>query len=304
VPVTVLYITGWCRSGSTVLGNILAEVPGVFHTGELRFLWCNGVLGTGSNRRCGCGANLLDCPLWSAVLEAGRPASRALAEHATDVVRWQAACRTRHTWRVLREAPPGGWPATLAATYHAIAERTGAQLIVDSSKFASDAALLGYLDGIRPAYVHLVRDPRGVAMSWLRPKDYTGRRGVLNSTAHWLGFNLAAEAVSAAHRGSALRLRYEDLVRDPRGSVARVLALAGRAADENPVSPDGRADLGPNHTVTGNPNRFERGSVSLREDRRWREGLRTPQRAVATALALPLIGRYDYLRKPWPWTSD
>jgi len=35
MPVAVLYVTGWCRSGSTVLGNILAEVPGVFHAGEL-----------------------------------------------------------------------------------------------------------------------------------------------------------------------------------------------------------------------------------------------------------------------------
>jgi Sulfotransferase family len=297
MAVAVLYVTGWCRSGSTVLGNILAEVPGVFHAGELRFLWRNGVLGTGSNRRCGCGAELLDCPFWPAVLEAGRPAARPLAAHAADVVGWQAACRTRHTWRVLREPVRNGWPDTLAATYRAIAEQAGAQLIVDTSKYASDAALLQHLDGIEPAYVHLVRDPRGVAMSWLRPKDYTGRRGALNSTAYWLGFNLAAEAVSAARPQAALRLRYEDLTRDPRGSLARVLALVGRGADENPVTQDGSAKLGPNHTVTGNPNRFERGSVCLREDRRWQDSLPARQRAAATALAWPLIARYDYSRK-------
>ena len=51
------------------------------------------------------------------------------------------------------------WPATLAATYRAIAARTGARVIVDSSKFASDAALLPRT-GITPAYVHLIRDPR------------------------------------------------------------------------------------------------------------------------------------------------
>jgi Sulfotransferase family len=297
MPVAVLYVTGWCRSGSTVLGNVLAEVPGVFHAGELRFLWLNGVLGAGSNRRCGCGAELLDCPLWSRVLEAGRPASRTLAGYAADVVRWQAACRTRHTRRVLRQAPHNGWPDILTATYHAIAAHTGARLIVDSSKYASDAALLTHLDGIEPAYVHLVRDPRGVAMSWLQPKDYTGRRGVLNSTAYWVGFNLAAEAVSAARPQAALRLRYEDLTRDPRGSVTRVLALVGRGAEENPVAADGHAELGPNHTVTGNPNRFERGSVWMREDRRWHNGLPASQRATATVVALPLIGRYNYSRK-------
>jgi hypothetical protein len=310
VTVAVLYVTGWCRSGSTVLGNVLAEMPGVFHTGELRFLWLNGVLGSGSNRRCGCGADLLDCPFWAGVLEAGRPASRTLAEHAADVVRWQRAYRTRHTWRTLHGRARhvvqagNGWPQTLAATYHAIAARSGARLIVDTSKFASDAALLTRLDGIEPAYVHLVRDPRGVAMSWLRPKDYTGRRGVLNSTAHWLGFNLAAEAVSRAWPRAALRLRYEDLTGDPLGSLTRVLALVGRDPGENPVAADGAARLGPNHTVTGNPDRFTRGSVRLREDRRWHQGLAAHQRAAATVVALPLIRRYDYSRKPRAWISD
>ena len=169
VSLTVLYITGWCRSGSTVLGNVLAEVPGVVHVGELRFLWLNGVCGQGSNSQCGCGLTLTECPLWAKVLEAVRPGHRTLTEHAEDVVSWQAACRTRHTWSVLREPPANSWPSTLAATYRAIADQTGARVIVDSSKFASDAALLSHLPGIRPAYVLLIRDPRAVAWSWLQP---------------------------------------------------------------------------------------------------------------------------------------
>ena len=298
MALTVLYILGWCRSGSTVLGNISAEVPGVFHAGELRFLWQNGVLGTGSNRRCGCGESLTDCSLWSRVLEEARPPGRGPGEHARDVVAWQAACRTRHTGRVMRAAPPNGWPATLAATYRAIAAQTGASVVVDSSKFASDAALLPRFEGIRPAYIHLIRDPRGVAHSWLRPKDYTGRRGVLNSSAYWLGFNIAAERVCREAGDRALRLRYEDLTGDPRGAIARVLNLAGLPADGNPVRPDGSMHLGPNHTVTGNPNRFDRGPGRLREDRRWHNGMPTWQRSAVTLITLPLLGRYRYPRRP------
>ena len=40
-PLEVLCITGWCRNGSTILGNILNEAPGFFHVGELHFLWKN-----------------------------------------------------------------------------------------------------------------------------------------------------------------------------------------------------------------------------------------------------------------------
>lgn len=297
MSLTVLYITGWCRSGSTVLGNVLAEVPGVVHVGELRFLWLNGVCGRGSNDQCGCGLALTECTLWAKVLEDVRPSERTLAEHARDVVSWQAACRTRHTWSVLRRPPANPWPATLAATYRAIAAQTGARVIVDSSKFASDAALLPHL-GLTPAYVHLIRDPRAVAWSWLQPKRYTGRRGALDSTWHWTGFNLAAEAVGRSRKGASLTMRYEDLTRSPRAAVGAVLDLIGVGAADNPVAADGTVELGGNHTVTGNPNRFERGRIAIAEDLRWPAGLPARDRTLTTALALPLMRRYGYARRP------
>jgi hypothetical protein len=296
--ITVLFVTGWCRSGSTVFGNALAQVPGVFHTGELRFLWQNGVLGTGSNRRCGCGADLVDCALWSKVLESGRPDGRTLVEHAQDIVYWQQKCRTRHTGRVLRRPPVGPWPATLAATYRAIAEQTGATVIVDSSKYASDAALATHLPDFRVFHIQLVRDPRAVAFSWLRPKDYTGRRGPLNSTWFWLGFNHAAELLRKASPDAGFCLRYEDLMANPRSVVERTLQLLELPLEANPVDADGTVELGPNHTVTGNPNRFERGRTKLSLDVRWQTGLRPAARLASTLLASPQLSRYGYSWRP------
>jgi hypothetical protein len=296
--ITVLFVTGWCRSGSTVFGNTLAEVPSVFHTGELRFLWQNGVLGTGTNRRCGCGTDLVDCPLWSKVVEAGRPADRSLVEHAKDVVRWQHDCRTRHTGKVLRRPPENGWPTTLAATYQAIADQTGASVIVDSSKYASDAAVATHLKDIRTFQVQLVRDPRAVAYSWLKPKDYTGRRNALNSTWFWLGFNHAAEQVRKARPNDGFCLRYEDMVADPRAAVEKTLRLLDLPVAANPVSDDGGVELGPNHTVTGNPNRFERGRTRLSLDTRWHTGLKPVDRLASTVLAAPQLSRYGYSWRP------
>ncbi|WP_179846696.1 sulfotransferase [Actinomadura luteofluorescens] len=296
LPMKVLYITGWCRSGSTMLGNVLAEVPGIVHVGELRFLWLNGVLGTGSNGRCGCGLGHRECPFWSEVLEEVRPPGTSLERHAADVVAWQDAYRTRHTWRVLRDPPRDGWPDVLAATYRAIARVSGARVIVDSSKFASDAALLASLPGVEGSYVHLIRDPRAVAWSWLRPKAYTGRRSALNSTWHWTGFNLAAEAVGRAHRDRSLHMRYEALVRSPRAAVGTILDLLGHEG-RNPVAADGTVELGGNHTVTGNPDRFGRGRTRIEEDRRWQAALPRPQRSATTLMALPLLHRYGYEKR-------
>lgn len=286
-----------------MLGNVLAEVPGIVHVGELRFLWRNGVLGTGSNRQCGCGANHRECAFWAEVLEEVRPDGRSLERHAAEVVAWQDECRTRHTWRVLRAPPRNGWPETLAATYRAIARASGAEVIVDSSKYASDAALLSGLPGVEGRYVHLIRDPRAVAWSWARPKAYTGHRSPLNSTLHWTGFNLAAEAVGRAHREDSLHMRYEALAGSPRAAVDAVLALLGHDGP-NPVGADGAVELGGNHTVTGNPNRFARGRTVIEEDRRWRAALPRPQRSAATLLSLPLLHRYGYPKGTTTWTWD
>jgi hypothetical protein len=288
----VLYMTGWCRSGTTVIGNLLNELDGVVHVGELHYLWRNGVIGDGTNTLCGCAEPVLDCPLWSKVLGLAGG-----ADVLASARRWAEAqdllVRTRHTVRRLRarQSPAAReLAARMAELYAAIAEVSGAHTIVDSSKFPAEAALLA---GPDLRILHVVRDPRAVACSWLRPKDYLPAMSPARSTVHWTGFNAASELVCLRNPAASMRLRYEDFVRDPRGSLADVLGLLGLRA-EPPIDADGLATLGVNHTVTGNPDRFAQGRVRFRPDDRWRHDLPWRARATATALALPLLGRYGY----------
>lgn len=312
-PVTVLYFMGWCRTGTTVLGNVLNEIDGVFHAGELHFLWRNGVLDSGTNRRCGCGAELSRCAVWSRVLGAGAERGEDVAAHAARVEAWQQArFRTRHTHRLLRTLragdPPGtrrdpavrGYLRTLGAAYRAIAEATGARVVVDTSKFASEAAALACVEGVVPVLVHQVRDPRATAFSWDRPKEYIPRRGKVNSTWYWIGFDLAADAVRRRHPERSLLVRYEDFVLDPAATVARILPLIGLPASANPVAADRSVPLGPNHTVTGNPDRFVTGRIVLREDARWRTEMPRSHRALVTAMTLPFLSRYGYTARGRP----
>jgi hypothetical protein len=298
----VLYVTGWCRSGTTLVGNLLNELDGVVHVGELHYLWRNGVLGSGTNTTCGCDTPVMDCPLWHKVLDlVGGPDPRAAAR------RWVLAqdrlVRTRHTvGRLSHRQPPAAreLAARMTELYGAIAEVSGARTIVDSSKFPAEAALLagaGSRD-LDVRVLHMVRDPRATANSWLRPKDYIPAMSPARSTGYWTGFNAASELIRLRHPAISARLRHEDFVRDPRGGIEDILRLLDLAAAP-PIGADGTAVLGVNHTVTGNPDRLARGPVRVRPDDRWHRDLPGRAAATATALALPLLHRYGYpLRTP------
>lgn len=299
-PPRILYITGWLRSGSTLLGNVLQELPGVLHVGELHFLWRNGVLGSGTNSSCGCGVTLLDCPLWSAALEGVGSVNLAATAHRMVTLQ-HALLRTRHTRARLAEGrgrvrtAPGVVEAleTTARIYRTLSEGEGERLIVDSSKCPAEAAaLLGRAD-IDTRILHIVRDPRATALSFRSAKDYIDPMTPARSSAQWTAFNSASELVGVAAPGRYLRLRHEDLCRRPQETVSEVLRFAG-LDDASPVDEVGKVLLRGNHTVTGNPDRLRHGMSRISLDERWRTKLATRDTVVATAAAAPLLKRYGY----------
>ncbi len=119
--------------------------------------------------------------------------------------------------------------------------------------------------------------------------------GAMNSTAEWVGLNLGAEAVCRRlGRGRYLRIRYEDLVTEPRSTLAAITALAGTPSSPSPLVDDHTAGLRENHTVFGNPEPFRVGLTELRLDDAWRTRIRAAPWIIATLLAIPMIARYGY----------
>jgi hypothetical protein len=298
-PLKIVCITGWCRNGSTIIGNILNEIPGFFHVGEIHFLWKNSA-GRGANNSCGCRKPLTECDIWSQVLAAGRPAGTTAEAHAAAVIRRQLACvRTRHTWRVLNRGLHGEeireHADLMALTYHTAAKIMDARVIVDTTKIPGEAALLPHLAGVEPYFVHLVRDPRAVAQSWSSWKQYAYPMSSSKTTAYWHGFNTASQAILRRHPGRSMFLRYEDFIADPSRGVDRLLTLCGADPAANPMAGGRTIELHTNHTVTGNPDRFDTGATVIRErDDSWRTRLATSARLAAVTLSWPQFRRYGY----------
>ena len=311
--VSVLYIAGIGRSGSTLLCRTLGAIDGFVATGELMRIVDRGI-GTGDD--CSCGTPVTDCELWGPVL-------RHLHQHHPDFDMAQLeATRKQITegwgflpYLFLREKPEAmarrleDYRRFLVALYRSIRAVTGARVIVDASKNLMFARMLTETPGIRVSILHLVRDSRGVAYSLMKKQPRPGTRGrqehfrqfgpllgpILWSTAQITTERLRSQAAAF------VRVRYEDFVALPSETVRRVLREIHPADTPERIGHvNGRSiQLGGDHLIASNPNRSRRGLVELREDVAWRE-MSAPRRWLVSALTFPLLWRYGYRALPTP----
>jgi hypothetical protein len=303
--VKVLYVVGLGRSGSTILSNSLGQIPGFFSGGELNFIWRHNVL---ENRLCGCGRPFRECPVWTRVMDQAFGGMDGVDPRA--MMRLQnLGTRTRHIPMMLTKGGRRSLAQRLeklliayGRLYEAIGAVTGSRVIVDSSKEPAHGFAMSMVPGVDFCALHLVRDPRAAAYSWSKKKpqpdtntrDFMVRFSPAKSSALWGSWNASAGALWRRAPDRYLRLRYEDFVADPRESFEKILALVGEPAAGPPLVGDREVKLGVSHTVSGNPNRFETGAVELRTDREWISRMKPRDKALVTALTLPLMKHYGY----------
>jgi hypothetical protein len=306
--VKVLYVVGLGRSGSTILSNSLGQIGGYLSAGELNFIWKHNVV---ENRLCGCGRPFRECPVWTRVMDEAFGGMDGVDPR--EMMRLQSSgTRTRHIPlmltargnRVLKERLDK-LLINYGRLYEAIGAVTGSRVIVDSSKEPAHGYAMSLVPGVDFRVVHLIRDPRAAAYSWLKKKpqpdseeiEHMVRFSPTKSSALWDSWNASAEALWRRTPQRYLRLRYEDFVADPRKGLQRILRLLEVTA-ELPLAGEREVMLGVSHTVSGNPNRFETGAVELRPDHEWMERMEPRHRALVTALTLPLLRRYGYPVSP------
>lgn len=298
----LIYIAGAGRSGSTILDEILGEGRGCFSLGEMRQIWKI----IRKQALCSCGRIYRDCPFWSEVLRRvfgkDAPSSGELEEilRAQRVVenipllsegrrkRYLASHRKRLTF----------YRNLLQAILREVREVSGAKVLIDSTKLPHYLYLLRELEDIRIFLLHLVRDSRAVAFSWLRRKyhpairDYMKRHHPYTSTRLWVRFNWGVHRLQEVFSFPYYRLRYEDFVRAPNRELAKIEETFNLQG----VFPriEGCLKLGEKHLLGGNPAGFVSREISLRPDTQWLKEMRLRDRILVTLMSWPLLRRYGY----------
>ena len=265
----ILYLVGDSRSGSTLLQHLLSLQPGVHAVGELRRL---GALSQ-AGEPCACGAPLSECEFWCKVC-AETPAEQRTPEQLPGGASWRLG--------MLREAAairgglvPAGRlfrrQAHAAAAecfrlYEAVAEETGASLLIDNSKEPDHFLHMraSYPEHVAPVFLH--RDGRGLIWSKMR-------RTGMSAGAAIDGYIWMQRLVETARRAMGLHkateLLYEDLCRDPERELERLLAPYKIPVETPDLGrlPDIRHDIGGSPPFKG----AERREITLAE--RWRDEL-------------------------------
>jgi hypothetical protein len=191
----------------------------------------------------------------------------------------------------------------MADMYRRIAKAAGAEVVVDSAKSPSEAALLTRVPDLALTVVHLVRDPRATVSSQIAHASERPSVRAHPIKAGYFGLSCtyqhrAAEAVREASSGGVL-VRYEDWVEAFAGVTRDLATRAGASAPSPPVQGE-RAELRTGHAPRGDGGQ-RAGSVVIRRDDRWLHEMHPVDRLVTTAITSPLLRRYGYsVRTPTP----
>ncbi len=304
---TVVFIAGSGRSGSTLVERMLGAIPGFVNVGELIDIFRRVYAG---DELCGCGEPFSQCPFWCEV------GDRAFGGWSSELVAEMAelqsqVARQRHIPHLLspyqRQAfrdSLGTYRDRYGELYQAIALTAGARVVVDASKWPSQALALSR-SRLDLRVVHVVRDVRGVAWSMNkrdleRPHATGGRevmfhQGIAVAAGRWVVCQSEVDAVRLSGTPTVL-LSYEELATRARSVIGQTLDQLELTVPEDELRHLGphEADLGASHGLSGNPSRFTAGVTPLRLDEEWREKMPRVSQSV-----LAVIGTPQRVRMTW-----
>ena len=331
----VIFIAGDGRSGGTLLGQILNGLSDSVYVGELRNIWHeafeqNEPCGCGERfRHCEFWRAVVEKAFGSFE----RVDARAMLNMHRSVARERYTpmlmLLNRVPAELLGSKLPRVYEESLSRLYRGIREVAGKSVVVDSSREASQALILARIPGIDLRALHLVRDSRAVAFSNSRGKPIFRadnasqyrkpgwissasrklafgedgatrillRQGAVASALQWTWRNAWASGIphSRHRRIPYTRLRYEDLVRDPRETIGLALDQLGLGRPDLAMIQGVHVQLGVNHAVSGNPVKFSSGGVDLRIDDEWRGKMKGRDRKLVSVITSPLMRQYGYV---------
>ncbi|MHC5060934.1 MAG: sulfotransferase family protein [Planctomycetota bacterium] len=304
----IIYIAGQGRSGSTLIERLLGQHKSFFAAGELKYFWSRVYP---NDYLCGCGSKIRNCEVWAAVLKLFE---KTYPEFSQKLFLQQQKRLDRMRFLpYLHFLQKTGRKNDLIASfnrdmelfYKTVFEVTGTEYLIDSSKDPSFVYLCTMNPNLDITVIHIVRDSRAVAHSWSRhklrpeinsrqPLEMTRYKPAL-SAIKWDIINQFCEWIRT-EKTRYFRIYYENFIRNPQGNLKKLFAELGVPDETDQIFlSDHCAKLEAQHTVSGNPMRFDNGSVEIKLDDGWKHNMKPSDRLLVSFLSWPWLLKYKYL---------
>ncbi len=302
--IKVLFIASSGRSGTTLLDRLLGQINDLFSAGELRYIWERGFK---ENQLCGCNKSFKECDVWQQVIKNAFNNPLIIYENIDEIIKLQYSVdRIRYIPFLRYEKFSDNLKIFceeyIYPLYSSILKATDKKIIVDSSKLPSYLYILSKCDFIDLYVIHMIRDSRAVAYSQskkkLRPeiidrREYMPRYSPIKSSIDWIVFNLLISKIKN-HIGQNryIQVRYEDMAKNPEKTLKDVLSSLNTKDNLSFFIKNNKANLKPNHTVSGNPMRFKTGIIDIKLDDEWKERLTWMNRLIVSLITYPLMRKF------------
>ncbi len=261
----VIMIVGTGRSGTTLVEKVLGSFEYAVSVGEASYIWERGLI---LDNLCSDGVPFRAHPRWGSILSRAflsppDPFYHEAIRHRVE----RSRSMLLHMFGLVR-GDAKTYADTWVRIYRAVAEETGATVIVDASKSPTRAWLLRR-HGIDTRIVHVIRDLNGVVESWRKPKVDPGsgkflpRKSAFTVCFYWTLHNVLASKL--ARSTAYVRIHLDNFLDAPRETaqwIWRGLGLAEPGA--SPFVSARHFRVKPDLAFSGNPDRFCLGDIEIR----------------------------------------
>jgi hypothetical protein len=244
---------GTGRCGTTMLQLLLASAPNAVAAGELFHLSADYAADT----ECTCARAARDCQVWGRV--------HALLEEEASQDYSKAEWHGRFVFMLLG-ALPAGYAHYQTRLFDAIGVATGAEVIIDSSKFAGRALGLRRALGQRVKVICVSRSPEGLLQSFKRDnKGEQVKKSVFQTVKFYIAVNSMIR-MATLRLGDVLEISYDELISDPSETLGQIQRHTGLDLSEAMSRVERGEPFPVGHILTGNRLR-KQGEVVFQPDK-------------------------------------
>ncbi len=265
--IKIIYIAGDGRSGSTLLDSVLSNIENSISVGECHRFWIRYSEGAS---HCGCSNIVTECSLWSQIqsrLQTKFP-DYEIAQFVQKVREIQFFRNFKQIPKLLQSEEWKTFGKIVVYFYASIAEITGKNVIIDSSKSVPWAYLLLELGVFDIRMIHLERDVLAVANSWKKKvmlPEYTTREVWMPVKGNWVIAKTWLKIKKMANylvvRVPYMEIKYKSFCKHPENTLEELSVFLDESI------PTTNLQLQKNHAIGGNPMRSQLGTIEIKNQK-------------------------------------